>query len=347
MLSEALLEQARQIHATYPVIDTHSDIPSDVHTKRARGETEVFARRHVPALRQGGVSAIAATCGGDFSISDDADLMRHTFETLEMLHREAEESPEQIRVVSSSAELERARADGVIGLLPSLEGAGALRGSVDVLRALYRLGLRALGLTWNFRNELADGAAEQRSGGGLTRAGVKVVQELNRLGMLVDVSHLSDAGVRQVLELSEAPVIASHSNARAVCEHPRNLPDWAIEGIARSGGVIGVAVYGDFVDPEAPTLDRLVDHVDHLRRLVGIDHIALGPDFTDYIEGGVSAATLAAGIYSHPGRYVDGLETISKLPAFTAALLARGYREPEIAQILGGNYLRVCRTVLG
>src|SRR5207253_1493806 len=131
--------------------------------------------------------------------------------------------------------------------------------------------------TWNFRNELADGAAETRSGGGLTRFGVAAVKEMNRLGMLVDISHMADGGVRHVLEVCEGPVIASHSNARAVNNHVRNLPDWAIEGIARSGGVIGVVAYGGFVDKRAPSLDRLVDHVDYLKRLAGIDAVAFGP----------------------------------------------------------------------
>lgn len=216
-----------------------------------------------------------------------------------------------------------------------------------MLRDLYRLGLRVLGLTWNFRNALADGAAEARSGGGLTRFGVDAVREAQRLGMLVDVSHLADAGVRDVLAIAERPVIASHSNARAVCDHVRNLPDWAIEGIARTGGVIGVALFGDFVDPERPTLDRVVDHVDYLRRLVGSEHVAIGPDYTDYLDADADAATRAAGIYSGQKRYAEGAETTARLPALTAALLERGYSEAEVTGILGGNLLRVCRQAIG
>jgi membrane dipeptidase len=274
--------------------------------------------------------------------------MRGLLEALDGLHREAEESPDQVRIALTAAELERAKADGVLGMLPSLEGAGALRGSLGVLRNLYRLGLRALGITWNYRNELADGAAENGSGGGLTRFGIAVVKELNRLGMLVDVSHLSDAGTRDVLRASDGPVIASHSNARAVTDHVRNLPDWAIEGIAQSGGVVGLASFGDFVHPTEPTMDRLLAHVDHLRRLVGVESIALGPDFTDYVpHDSLSAANQAAGIYSGSRRYAEGLETASQAHTFTAALLDRGYTEDECAAILGGNYLRVCRAVLG
>jgi membrane dipeptidase len=344
-----LLERARRLHAATAVIDTHADIPSVLVARRLDGETRVVEQQHLPALRAGGFSAIVAACGGDFSRSDDSDLMRRIFEIVDALHREAEESPHAIRIVHTAAELEQARADGVLGMLPSLEGAGALRGSLGVLRDLYRLGIRSLGLTWNFRNELADGAGESRSNGGLTRFGVDVVRELNRLGMLVDVSHLSDAGTRDVLETSEAPVIASHSNARAVCGHIRNLPDWALEGIARSGGVVGIAFFGSFVHAEQPTVERTVDHVDHLKRLIGIRHIAIGPDYTDYMPAwSQRSATRAAGVYSGDvQRAVEGLEDASTLHTFTAALLARNYSEPEAAAILGGNYLRVCRQVLG
>src|SRR5207237_5519797 len=138
------------VHATHPVIDTHADIPTDVWYRRAKGESRVLERLHLDGLRAGGWSAIVAVCGGDFYLPDDADLTRGVLEAVDGLHREAEESPERVRIVGSAAELERARADGVLGMLPSVEGAGALRGSLGILRNLHRLGLRALGLTWNY-----------------------------------------------------------------------------------------------------------------------------------------------------------------------------------------------------
>src|SRR5690606_30161839 len=126
----------------------------------------------------------------------------------------------------------------------------ALAGSVEILRIFYRLGVRAVGLTWNYRNELADGQAEAESGGGLTRAGRAVVREMERLGMLIDVSHLSDASFEQVLEVAEGPVFASHSNARRICRHPRNLTDEQIRAIAARGGVIGINFAPQFLVEE-------------------------------------------------------------------------------------------------
>lgn len=345
MFDEETLARARRLHAATLVFDAHADIPTDLRRWRLRGETRVLERLHLPALREGGVGALVAVCGGDFYHQDA--LAREVNEAFDAVYAEVAEAGGQARIVRTAAEIEAARRDGALALLLGLEGAGALQGSLAVLRNLYRLGLRVLGLTWNFRNALADGAAEARSGGGLTRFGAAAVVEAQRLGVLLDVSHLADAGVRDVLALAERPIIASHSNARAVCDHIRNLPDWAIEGIARTGGVVGVALFGDFVHPERPTLDRVVAHVDHLRRLVGSEHIAIGPDYTDYLGEAEDEASRAAGIYSGRRWYAEGAETVARLPRLTAALLARGYRESEVAAILGGNLLRVCRATFG
>lgn len=183
-------------------------------------------------------------------------------------------------------------------------------------------------MTWNGRNELADGVGESETEGGLTRFGRAVVQEMNRLGMVVDASHLSEAGFWDVLEVSNQPVITSHANSRCICNHRRNLTDEQIRALAARGGVIGLTFYPDFIHPDQPSLEKLLDHMDHIISLAGVDCIGLGSDFD-----GIDQVT-------------SGLEDISRLPAITEGRWRRGYREEEIAKILGGNFLRVLQQVL-
>ena len=193
------------------------------------------------------------------------------------------------------------------------------------LRQFYRLGVRNLGLAWNFRNAACDGVSESRTNGGLTQFGVKVVEECNRLGMLIDLSHLSPAGVDDVLNTSLQPVIASHSNARALCDHPRNLTDAQLEAIAMRGGVVGVTFVDAFLNarnPSRATLDDVITHLEYMLSRIGPDSVALGSDF-------------------------DGCTTPSDIPDVTAyprittKLLDRGHSPEVVRKVLGGNLLRV------
>jgi len=201
-----------------------------------------------------------------------------------------------------------------------------------VLRTVYRLGVRWVGLTWSLRNQAGDGVAEARTGGGLTRFGVSLVQEMNRLGMVVDIAHLAPAGVRDVFEICQGPVVASHANAHALCPVSRNLTDAQLAGVAASGGVVGVVYVPDFItDGEAPaSLDMLLDHVDHIVRVAGLDHVGLGSDFDGFGD---------------PPPV--GLEDVSCVPNVTAGLLERGYGAEDVRKMLGGNWLRVIRQVVG
>jgi membrane dipeptidase len=219
----------------------------------------------------------------------------------------------------------------VAGIL-SMEGAEGLEGDLSVLRMVYRLGVRWIGLTWSRRNEAADGVAELRTGGGLTEFGVRLVEEMKRLGMMVDIAHLAPAGVRDVFELCDGPVVASHANAHAVCPVSRNLTDEQLESVARSGGVVGAVFYPAFItDGEAPaTLDMLLDHIDHMVSVMGADHVGLGSDFDGFF-----------------GPSPVGLEDASALPNLTAGLVERGYTAEDVRKILGGNWLRVFRSVVG
>ncbi|HEY8496697.1 MAG TPA: dipeptidase [Limnochordales bacterium] len=322
------LAASNSFHQQCFVVDAHCDTVLRLVNGGSLDDPEPAGHVDLPRLVAGGVDLQI------FALWVDARQRRGGFtvrclELLEAVEREVAAHPDRLQLILTRRDLEAARAAGKIGVLLSIEGGEALEGSLAALRAFYRLGVRALGLTWNGRNELADGCGDADSGGGLTAFGRRVVQEMNRLGMVVDVSHLSERGFWDVLEISQHPIIASHSNARAVCDHRRNLYDAQIRALAERGGVMGMNFCPEFLRSDGPaTLDDVVRHIDHIVNLVGPDHVGLGSDFD--------------GIDSTP----IGLEDVSRLPALTEALLARGYDEASVAKILGGNFLRVFQSVL-
>ena len=189
------------------------------------------------------------------------------------------------------ADIDRAIAAGKIAAFLSIEGGEALAGSLGVLRMLYKVGVRSLTLTWNGRNELGDGVGA--SGKGLTAFGRAVVREMNDLGMLVDVSHLSERGFWDAMKVSTQPLIASHANCRALCDHPRNLTDAQIRAVAGQGGVIGVTFVPDFLGGETPSVDNVLDHIDHMIAVGGEDCVGLGSDFdgTKELPAGLADCT--------------------------------------------------------
>lgn len=230
-------------------------------------------------------------------------------------------------VVRTREDVDRAK-EGFWGLL-AIEGGEAIGTSLDALYAFYRLGVRSLGLVWNRPNPLGDGVGAGESAGGLTAFGKKVVKALHELGMLVDVSHLSERGFWDVINVARGPVIASHSNAKALCGHPRNLTDDQIRAIAETGGVVGVNLYPPFLSTAGQaTIDDVVRHIEHIAAVGGIECVGLGTDFD--------------GIDTCPA----GLEDVTKLPALAAALKGRGFDGLFIDRVMGGNWARVLRAVL-
>ena len=206
-----------------------------------------------------------------------------------------------------------------------------MEGDLGVLRVLYRLGVRLITLTWNQRNQIADGIGESRTGSGLTEFGLKVIDEMNDLGMLIDVSHLSETGFWDVIKRSKTPIIASHSNCYALCSHLRNLKDEQIKALTDKDGVVGISFVPNFLTQERrkTTVKDVVTHIDYLVEKAGINYVGLGSDFDG--TGGLPL----------------GLEGVEKMPNITAELLNRGYKEGEIEKILGGNFLRVFKKVVG
>lgn len=319
------------LHFDALVIDSHCDsIGDQLERGRWLGDRSDNGHVDLPRLREGGIDVQFFACYVPKPYQRHG-AVTHALERFDQLHRLAEHLPDQFVLARRTDDILRAKAEGKIAGIAGLEGAEALDASIGVLRQFYRLGLRNLGLAWNNRNAACDGVAESRTNGGLTEFGVKVVEECNQLGILLDVSHLSPAGVTDVLAVSQQPVIASHSNARALCSHPRNLTDAQIETIAAGGGVIGVTFVDIFLncqDSQAATLDDVVSNIEHMLGVVGPDHVALGSDFDGW--------TLAR-----------ELKDATCYPLITQRLVERGHDSKVIRKILGENLLRVINAVLG
>lgn len=321
--------EAEQLHSQSTVVDTHVDsLLAAVHGHRSLGDRSDSGHVDLPRLHEGGVDVQFFAHYIEPEYKPDRGLLRF-MQIADVFYREMQCNSAHVGVVQSFADIQRFNDEGRIAAVMAVEGAEAMQGDLSVLRMLHRLGVRCIGLTWNQRNQLADGVGEMRTGGGLTTLGVKAVREMNRLGIIVDVSHLADPGFWDVAECTDAPFIATHSNARSVCDHPRNLTDEQIDALAECGGVMGMNFAPAFVHPERATLDRMLDHIDHIVARVGPAHVGLGSDFD--------------GIGDTP----QGLEDVTCMPRITEGLLHRGYSQSDIAAILGGNFLRVFREVWG
>ncbi|HAJ38205.1 MAG TPA: peptidase [Chloroflexi bacterium] len=318
------------LHFDALVIDGHCDsIGDQLERKRWLGDRSREGHVDLPRLREGGVDVQFFACYVPIPYQRHG-ATTHALERLDQLHLLAERLPDQFVLARNTDDILNAKASGRVAGIAGLEGAEALDASIGVLRQFYRLGLRNLGLAWNHRNAACDGVAESRTNGGLTEFGVKVVEECNQLGIILDVSHLSPAGVADVLEVSQQPIIASHSNARALCDHPRNLTDAQLEAIAARGGVIGVTFVDSFLNranPQEASLDDIVANIEHMLNVVGPDHVALGSDFDGW--------TMA-----------QEITDATCYPLITQRLLERGHDPKVIRQILGENLFRVMRIVM-
>jgi len=234
-------------------------------------------------------------------------------------------------IVTRVDDMDDALRNGEKALWIGMEGGEPLE-SLDVLEVFHSLGLRVLTLTWSLRNMIGDGVFE-RTNGGLTNFGVEVVGKAEELGILLDLSHINEAGFWDTLEVTAFPVIASHSNARALCDHPRNLTDEQIKAIAERGGVIGAVAIPSFVDRERPTLNRYVEHIEYMVDTVGYRHVGFGFDFVYYLPG-------------WNGKYIEGFENESRIPVLLEKLRER-LSEKEIKAVAFENFKRVFERVIG
>jgi len=367
---EKLWQRALAIHRKAIVIDSHNDIttPMTNDDYDLGGAPPVPYRTSLDRMKEGGLTAEFFSVYIKPEYVQRGGAARRTLDMIDSVYRAVERHPNELMFATSVADIQRAKKQGKIAALMGIEGGHAIEDSLATLREFYRLGVRYMTLTWNNTNNWADAGRGEKKHNGLTDFGKDVVREMNRLGMMVDVSHVSDKTMSDALDVSQAPIIASHSSARALSNVPRNIPDDLLKRIGEKGGVIQVNFYSGFVDtdtvsPQSEARDarlkteqdvinekykddperrgeesdkleaanplpplpisKLIDHIDHIVKVAGIDHVGIGADFD--------------GANDMP----EGARDVSMLPNITYELLKRGYSEKDIRKILGENLLRV------
>jgi membrane dipeptidase len=330
-----------------PLIDGHNDLLWELRERWVAGEPVPDPAGPCPQLQTDLPRAEAGGLRGQFwSVYVPSDLpeptaVAQTLEQIDALRRLVAANPERLAHARTADEVEAAAASGRVASMIGVEGGHSIGSSLGTLRALAVLGAGYLTLTHNDDTPWADSATGAHQHGGLTRFGEEVVRELNRCGVLVDCSHVSDDTMRQAIEVSDASVVFSHSSARARCDVTRNVPDDVLELVGRTGGVVMVAFVPSFVAREGGVANRaawaeaqgevpatigdVADHIDHVRDVAGVDAIGVGSDFD--------------GAPSMP----EGLEDVSRYPALFAELVDRGYTDEDLAKIAGRNVLRVMR----
>ncbi|MEU3313181.1 dipeptidase [Streptomyces sp. NPDC006662] len=372
MSAADLLARARELLAEHPVADGHNDLPwalreqvrYDLGRRDLAGDQSAHLHTDLPRLRAGGVGAQfwSVFVRSDFS-GDEA--VSATLEQIDAVAQLIARYPGDLVRALTADDMEAARADGRIASLMGAEGGHSINNSLATLRALHQLGVRYMTLTHNDTIDWADSATDTPRHGGLTDFGREVVREMNRIGMLVDLSHVADTTMRDALAVAAAPVVFSHSSARAVCDHPRNIPDDVLAQLPANGGVAMATFVPKFIlpaaiewtlaadenlrahgfhpletTPEAMALHRafeaahprpmataatVADHLDHMREVAGVDHIGIGGDF----DG--TAFTPA------------GLDDVSGYPNLIAELLHRGWSRADLAKLTWSNAVRVLR----
>jgi len=364
----SLRELADRIHERALVIETHSDTTPLFETDWDFAERHDDGHMDLPRIREGGLDAVF------FSIwmgktPGEGRAIKTAIDRIDAVHELVRRLPDELALATTADEIERAVRRDKLAVLMGVEGGHIIEDDLRALRTYYRLGVRYMTLTHSFHTNWADSAGtdvppEPRHGG-LTEFGEQIVAEMNRLGMLVDISHVADSTFWDVLRVSDAPVVATHSSCRAVADHPRNMSDAMLRAMAEKGGVIQINFFPGYIDPAKTEMAKrlipqvkalyekypddperareerialyeandpgptpaslVVDHIAHVIELVGDDHVGLGADWD--------------GVPSLP----EGLEDVSKLGFVTAELLKRGYGEDTIRKVLGGNMLRVMR----
>jgi membrane dipeptidase len=374
--------RAQQIHNSALVIDTHADTTQRFLDEGFDiGSTDPDDKGHISLdkARRGNLGAEF------FSIwvepeTNQGHFAKHTFDLIDSVYEQAARHPDGMMMAFSTADIERAHREHKLAALMGIEGGHSIENDMHLLRDYYRLGVRYMTLSWSNTNEWADSSgdiddAKVQHHNGLTDFGKQVVLEMNRLGMMVDISHVSDKTFWDTMATTKAPVIASHSSARALVDAPRNMTDEMLQAVAKNGGVVQVNFFSGFVDENfrkaseaqakdkaaaiqkymddmkaagkpvsyididvidrewtakipRPAFNVLIDHIDHIAKVAGVDHVGLGSDFD-----GVSGAT------------PEGMDSAADLPKITEGLLERGYNAEDIHKVLGGNLMRVFREV--
>jgi membrane dipeptidase len=363
-------DQAKAVHARSFVFDGHNDLPWEIRTKGSRSFDKLDIAQSVPGLqtdiprlRQGGVGAQYWSVYVPAKTAKDGTAHLMTIEQIDLVHAMINRYPEIFEFAGSHADIVRIRQSGKIASLIGVEGGHCIEASLEKLRRLHQMGARYMTLTHSDSLEWADSCSDKSLCGGLSPFGKEVVAEMNRLGMLVDISHVAPQTMQAVLDCTRAPIIFSHSSAKAVADHVRNVPDEILKQLPKNGGVVMVNFFSGFVVPESArntssifeqtrkweaefgnnqaAIDRerakyrakypilpgtvfdVIDHIEHIIKVSGIDHVGLGSDFD--------------GITVVPKQ----LEDVSHYPVITQILLDRGYGESDVHKVLSGNVMRV------
>ncbi len=380
--TDTISPKARAIHDSAIVVDTHADTPQrflDEGFDIGSTDPNDVGHLSLKKARRGNLGAEFFSIWVDPE-TNQGRFAQHTFDLIDSVYEQAARHPDRMMMAFSVADIERAHQEHKLAALMGIEGGHSIENDMHLLRDYYRLGVRYMTLSWSNTNEWADSSgdindAKIQHHNGLTDFGKQVVLEMNRLGMMVDISHVADKTFWDAIATTKAPVIASHSSARALVDAPRNMTDDMLRAVAKNGGVVQVNFYSAFVDQNfrnaneaqdkdekaavqkyldslkaqgkpvnyiekdrierewmakipRPPFKSLIDHIDHIAKVAGVDHVGLGSDFD-----GVSGAT------------PHGMDSAADLPRITQALLDRGYSADDIKKILGGNLLRVFRQV--
>lgn len=324
------------------IFDGHADIWFDVAKHRKNGCENIVKNYHLERFKQGNVMGGIFVSFLDYCYNDE-NAEKEFIYMLNAANHEINSNPEIFHIIKNKGDFEKGINSGKLNVLMGIEGLRAIKDNLDWLDTLYNLGYRHATLTWNEENALATGAGGNAEHG-LSEAGRKAVKKMNELGMVVDVSHANEKTFWDIYEICEKPFIASHSNAKALCDVPRNLTDAQIKAVAEKGGVIGVNAYAGFVKicdyssldvvenadtSKNPLLSEYVDHIDYIINLVGINHVGLGFDFCEYLDDEYITAI------------PKNLENASKAQNVIAELKKRGYLEEDIEKIAYKNFMRV------
>lgn len=366
-------DEALRLHNSCLLIDGHNDLPWEIRTKGSSdfskldiSQPQPRLQTDLPRAREGGLKCQFWSVWVPAELDGTGKALATTLEQIELVKLMIDRYPADLEAAYTADDIERIAAEGKIASLIGVEGGHCIEESLSTLRRLHELGARYMTLTHGDTISWADSGTDDPEHGGLTEFGKEVVREMNRLGMMVDISHVSVDVMHQALDVSTAPVIFSHSSSRAVADHPRNVPDDVLRRIAEKDGVVMVNFFSAFVVPTAAenyaasfkmrrdlraegldeqtiedrlakwkvshpmirgSIHDLLDHIDHIRDVAGAEHVGIGSDFD-----GVSVLP-------------EGLEDVSCYPRITQGLLDRGYTPDEIRGILGGNLLRVMRKV--
>lgn len=328
MVKKSITADAMNLHRKLTVVDCHCDTVLQVAKGKAKlGQYNETGHIDLYKLQEGGTRVQFFALFIETIFKPQRALSR-TLQLIDTFDTEIESCSHVLSPGLNMKQIKRELKSGKIIAVMGIEGGEALNGDISALRIFYKLGVRFLGLTWNQRNDIADGVGEKITGGGLTCFGRNVVQEMNRLGMIVDLAHVSEAGFWDVLEISKFPVMVSHANCHSLCQHPRNLNDDQIKALAETKGIFGLSFVPEFLGKGKTGISDLLDHIDHVAGLAGTDVIALGSDFDGIEETPV------------------GLNDCCCYPSITAGLLDRGYTEKEIKGIMGENVLRFMKKTL-